>query len=469
MRARRSRPARVRRSRTAVWLTPFALLSAAPGCAQTRDVSTLVASLDSAAAAHVERAVVPGVSVSVVHRGETLLQRGYGFVDLEWGTATPADGDAIYEIGSVTKQFTAAAIMLLVEEGRLDLDTDFTRYIEYDARGRTVPLRRLLDHTSGIKGYTEMSEFGQLIPFKLPRDSLVRVFEAEPFEFEPGTALIYNNSAYFLLGLIIEAVSGQPYEEFVSERLFGPAGMTSSHYCSESTVRERRAHGYDATGPDALVRAGYLDHTWPYAAGSLCSTVSDLAAWNRALHGGALLSDASYRALITPAPLVDGTPLRYAMGLGIDQRGDRRVIAHGGGINGFLSQLAWYPDEDLTVVVLQNSTGPPGPGLLATDLANLVLGPLIEPEPGTFTGDLDELAGRYSGAARGRTMDLRVSATDGRLVVADGNNEVTPSYRDGLRWVNGGTEYVFVRRSGRVAELRVDHIGGHYVLRRIPE
>jgi len=131
-----------------------------------------------------------------------------------------------------------------------------------------------------------MQVFGELTPFELPRDTLLRLVEAEPFDFEPGGAQIYNNSANFLLGLVLEEVSGMSYEAFVAERLFGPAGMGGSYYCDELAVRDGRAHGYDAAGPDSLVRARYLDHTWPYAAGSLCSTVGDLVAWNRALHAG---------------------------------------------------------------------------------------------------------------------------------------------------------------------------------------
>ena len=347
---------------------------ATPASAQTVALG-VVAELDSAARAHVESEIIAGVSVAVVHRGETLLQRGYGYVDLEWSVETPRNGGASYEIGSVTKQFTAAAAMLLVEEGKLDLEADFTDYVDFDTQGHTVPVRRLLDHTSGIKGYTEMPVFGEFSPLKLPRDSLMRIVEQEPFDFEPGSAQIYNNSAYFLLGLIIEAVSGQSYEDFVAERLFAPTGMADSYYCSEALVREGRAHGYDAVSPEMVIRARYLDHTWPYAAGSLCSTVGDLVRWNQALHGGALLRPGSYRAMTTPSPLEDGTPIRYAMGLQVHDPGGRLVIQHGGGINGFLSDGRYYPDDDLLVVVLQNSTGPVGPGSLAAALVEIVLGP----------------------------------------------------------------------------------------------
>jgi CubicO group peptidase (beta-lactamase class C family) len=444
------------------------LLASLPVAARSQAALDLPATLDSLARAHAARDMIPGVSVAVVHRGETLLEAGYGFVDLEWDAPTPADGSASYEIGSITKQFTAAAVMLLVEDGRLDLDADLTEYVDFDTRGRSVPLRRLLDHTSGIKGYTEMPVFGELMTLDLPRDSLVRLVEAEPFEFAPGTALIYNNSAYFLLGLVIEAISEGSYEDFVAERLFAPAGMTRSYYCSETEMRDGRAHGYDAAGPDRLIRARYLDHTWPYAAGSLCSTVGDLARWNRALHGGSLLSASSYRAMTTPAPLEDGTAVRYAMGLLVDAPGGRRTIAHGGGINGFLSDGRYYPDDDLIVVVLQNATGPVGPGALGAALAEAVLGPVPEAGEPAFAGDLGELTGTYSGAARGGPMTLTVLVEDGGLAMRIGDGATTaPAYRGDLRWDRGGVRVTFIRGAGgAVEEVRYDTGGGHYVLMR---
>jgi len=428
-----------------------------------------VAALDSAAEAHVANDLVAGVSVAVVRGADTLLMKGYGLADLEWAVPTPVDGRASYEIGSMTKQFTAAAVLKLVEEGKLDLDADMTRYLpDFDTQGHAVPLRRLLDHTSGIKGYTEMRAFGEIAVRKLPRDTLVALVAAEPFEFEPGTAQIYNNSAYFLLGLIIEKVTGQEYADYVRENLFDALGMADSYYCSSSAVRAMRAHGYDPT-PGGLVRKGYLEHIWPYAAGSLCSTVGDLVRWNQALHGGEVLSPGSYRALTTPAPLEDGTPIRYAMGLGVDDRGGRRIIAHGGGINGFLSDGRYYPDEGLIIVVLQNSTGSPGPGALGSALADLVLGPLPEPVATPYAGDLEELVGEYAGPARGRRLTMSVSVDDGALVftpqgAAEG---ARPVHVQGMTWEAGATRFWFERQAGGGAVLRMDQGSGHYVLRRV--
>ncbi len=458
------------------WLAGVALIACVAACSE--DVSRpdspvgsgpLVASLDSAVRAHVEHEMVAGVSVAVVRGADKLLSRGYGYVDLEWDVPTPEDASASYEIGSVTKQFTTAAILKLVESGDLDLDRDVTEYLpDFDTQGHAVPLRRLMDHTSGIKGYTEMPIFEELAMRDLPRDTLVSLFEAEPFEFEPGTALTYNNSAYFLLGLIIEKVSGQSYEEFVQEHLFDALGMESSYYCSEDAVRDDRAHGYDGS-PDGLVRKGYLDHTWPYAAGSLCSTAGDLVRWNQALHGGEVLSEESYTVMTIPLPLEDGTAIRYAMGLGVDDRGGRRVIAHGGGINGFLSDGRYYPDEDLIIVVLQNSTGPQGPGELGDALADLVLGPLPQPEAGQYGGDLDELVGTYRGPARGQTLTMVVTRRGNDLVFTpEGADEgAEPVYVGDMTWEEGRTQFRIIREGGRVTQLRVDQISGHYVLGRV--
>ena len=453
---------------------PFLLVAVVYGATATGSDAQvtgrdLTHALDAAARAHVESVIVPGVSVAVVRGGEVLLQGGYGFVDLEWGVQTPLAGDASYEIGSVTKQFTAAAILLLEEEGKIDLDSDFTQYIDFNTQGRTVSVRRLLDHTSGIRSYTEMSAFAELSVLDLPRDTLVRLVEAEPFDFEPGTAQIYNNSAFFLLGLIIESLSGQSYEDFVQERLFDPAGMADSYYCHEALMRDRRAHGYDAVGPERLIRARYIDHAWPYAAGSLCSTVGDLVKWNRALHGGRLLSGASYEQMTTARPLEDGSIIGYAMGIGDGTRGGTPVSAHGGGINGFVSQLAWYPEHDLSIVVLQNSTAPPGAGALAAAFVDRVLGPEPEPVAEPYAGSLAELEGRYRGISRGRMMDVAVRENGDRLEFSEEEDDapVVPTHVGDLTWASGEVRYIFRRVGGQVSELRFSAGSAHYVLERI--
>ncbi len=457
--------------RGALLFTGLATLGGlAPAQAQMDARGTLATALDSVARAHAERPGVVGVSVAVMRAGDPLLLRGYGKVNLEWDIDTPVDASATYEIGSVTKQFTVAAILQLAEAGRLDLDADITTYLpDYNTGGRAISVRRLIDHTSGIRSYTEMPVFGELSMRRLPRDTLVALIQAEPLDFEPGTALIYNNSGYFLLGLIIEKVSGQRYESYLSEHVFGPLGMRDSHYCSETAVRARRAHGYAAT-PGGIVRAAYLDHTWPYAAGSLCSSVEDLTAWNRALHGGAFLSEAAYRTMITPIPLDDGTPNRYAGGLMVSGEGRHRSIAHGGGINGFLSDGRYYPEEDLIIVVLQNSTGPQGPGLLGAALAEVVLGTPPVEEGVPYAGSLTDLVGTYTGPARGQPLSLEVTVdeTGGALVLTPGNAQsaMRPVHLGDGIWASGGTRIRFVARPDGGMQVTLDQGSGIYRLDR---
>lgn len=448
----------------------FVLLACAASPPPTQESrAEQVATMDSIAESPVLEGRVAGVAVAVIRGADTLLLKSYGKGDLEWDV--PLSEDAVFEIGSVTKQFTAAAVLKLRDEGKIDLDADLTEYLpDYPTRGHHIPVRRLLNHTSGIKGYTEMDAFEDIATRSLPRDSLVARIGAEPFDFPPGEALIYNNSAYFLLGLIIEKVSGMSYEDYVEEELFAELGMDRSSYCSNSEVVPRRAHGYQLTA-EGLVRAPYLDHTWPYAAGSLCSTTGDLVAWLQALHGGRVLPASSYQEMITPGQLNDGTPLRYAMGLARtpDQRG-RPAIQHGGGIYGFLSDTRYYPEEDLLVVVLVNTAGNLSPAALSTELVDVLL-PQVPMERRSFEGNQAPLVGTYAGPARGQELSVRVSATGDGLAATANDGNPAP-----LQWVEGwefrlGAQIVTFERSGDAGPatvLRIDSGGGHYVLRRQP-
>lgn len=460
-------PTPVRVGRQALALVPFFLALAAPAARAQSSRAALIARLDSLAGAPVEEGRAVGISVAVVRGADTLLLRGYGEADIELDVPTP-DG-AVYEIGSVTKQFTAAAILQLRDEGKLDLDADATTYLpDYPTAGHRLPVRRLLDHTSGVKGLTEIPAFRTMMSRRLPRDSIVAMIAAEPFEFAPGEAMIYNNSAYFLLGLVIEKVSGVSYEEYVEKRLFAPAGMKDSRYCSNTEVVERRAHGYEWEGR-RFRRADHIDHVWPYAAGSLCSTAGDLVAWLSALHGGKVLSERSYLEMTTPARLNDGTELRYGMGLslGTDPRGPY-MIGHGGSISGFTSDARWYPEAELAVVVLMNSSGPVSPSALASELAAELIEP-VRRAPRAFTGDAGPLVGRYAGPSRGREMTVEVSRAPGGgvAVSVNGGEARTLEWVDGWTFRAGSAILVFERgATGPAAMLRFDTGGGHYVLRR---
>lgn len=440
-------------------VTAMLASAAAPALAQT-DVS---ARIDAIVNAPIASGAIAGASVAVVKGGRTLLSKAYGKADLELDVPTPPG--ATYEIGSVTKQFTAALILLLQEEGKLGLDDELTKFLpDYPTQGQRVTLRRLLNHTSGIRGYTEMKEFGDFSKLKRPRADLVALFAAQPFDFPPGEEQIYNNSAFFLLGLVIEKVTGQPYEKVVQQRLFDRVGMPNSYYCSETAIRKNHAHGYDTDGGH-LVLKGYIDHAWPFSAGSLCSNTADLVAWNRALHGGKVLSPASYAQMIAPGALSDGTAIRYGLGIGVADIGGRHAIAHGGGINGFLSESEYYPDDDFVIVVLVNTAGPVAPRDLAKKIADVVL-PAPPDRSRPFTGDRAAYTGVFTGRGRGRASEVTIADNGGRLTFASAPG-ATPApmvYRGGETFAVGDTLLVFERRDGAVVRLRVDTGAGHNIL-----
>ncbi len=444
-------------------LVAFSAAGAGPAMGQT-DRATLIARIDSMAMVPINGRQTAGSSVAVVRGRDTLVLKGYGKADLELDVPTP--DRAMYEIGSVTKQFTASAILRMVEQGKLSLDDEITKYLPtYPTQGHHVTIRRLMDHTSGIKGYTELPAFAAFAARPLAKDSLVALFSKEPFDFAPGDGMVYNNSAYFLLGMIIEKVSGRTYADYVQDSLFARAGMKDSRYCSESTVMPRKVHGYDFLN-GTLQKARPISHVWPFSAGSLCSTAGDLLAWTAALHGGKILSPASYQELITPGTLNDGTRLRYAKGLGRDEIAGHRAIHHGGGIFGFTSYVAWLPDDSLTVVVLYNSAGPASPQALTQDIVAAVLGK-IEPKVVAYTGDLSELAGIYKGVGRGATQVLTFAMDKGTLTVSQGGPKAAPLMHIGNGvFEYGPAQFTFLRAGGKVTGVRTDYVAQNTILAR---
>jgi CubicO group peptidase (beta-lactamase class C family) len=431
----------------------------------------LIRTLDSLVAGPVAAGRTVGASVAVIRGTDTLLLRGYGRAELEWDVPTPPD--AVYAIGSVTKQFTAAAILQLRDEGKLDLDADITTWLpDFPTQGHRVTVRQLLDHTSGIRGLTEIPEFRTLYVSDLPRDSAVALIARQRFDFVPGEAMIYNNSGYFLLGLIIEKASGMSYEEYLAQRIFAPLGMTSSRYCDQLAITPRRAHGYQL-GPAGARRAPYFHYKWPYSAGALCSTAGDLVRWLQGLHGGQVLSAQSYREMTSPSRLGDGTPLRYGMGVSVgpDANG-HRLVAHGGAIEGYLAWAGWYPDADLTIVVLLNSQGAVSPAALAAALAAAVLPPPAAPRPvRAFAGDVSPLPGTYAGPSRGREMVAVVTSTENGLAMSVNGGAAAP-----MTWVEGLTfrvntnliTFEMAPGESQAVLVRFDQGSGYYKLRRRP-
>jgi len=442
-----------------VLILALAALAAADAAAQTG--RTLAERLDSLAGSGVLEKRAVGTVAAVVKGNDTLLMKGYGKANVEWDVPMPAD--AMFEIGSVAKQFTAAAILQLRDEGKLSLDDEITKWLpDFDTRGNKITVRRLLDHTSGIVGLTEMPEFGLLVwnP-RFPRDSAYALIKRYPFQFPTGTGQMYNNSAFWLAGLIVEKASGMTYEDYVEQRIFAPLGMTRSMYCNSSENVPRRANGYSVQNR-VIRRAPTNVHTWPFAAGSICSTAGDLVTWIKALHGGKVLSPKSYQEMITPAKLNDGTPLRYGLGIaaGKDSRG-LTYIGHGGSIGGFNAEAGWYPDAQLAVVVLMNSSGNIDPGDVAGELAAELL-PWQRPTVAPFTGNAAPLVGTYKGPGRGRDMVAQVTqAPQGIAVSINGGQSRPAPWVEGMTFRLGSNFLIF-----RNGDLHLSGSSAYSILKR---
>jgi len=385
-------------------LTGALLLPGQPATAQRAAGAQERARLDSLARAFLSSAPTPGLAVLVLRGNDTLLVRGYGFADLE--DSVPATPRTVFRIGSLTKQFTAALVMLQVQEGRIALDDTVQRFLpNYPTQGQRVTIRHLLTHTSGIKSYTSLGdEWRRVMRLDLPTDTLMAMFSSKPFDFAPGDRYLYNNSGYYLLGVILERVTGRTYQQLVQERLAQPLGLADTRYCSTQPIVPRRAQGYART-PAGFVNSDWISMTQPFAAGALCSTVLDLVSWTRALWTGRVIQPASHREMTTRARLNSGTATGYGFGLGLDSLAGHSRVSHSGGINGFTSYLAYFPDDSVIVAVLDN-TEDASPGRLADHLARVALGvplPVVRDVPLTAA----ERA-RYVGSYALGSMTLRV-------------------------------------------------------------
>jgi CubicO group peptidase (beta-lactamase class C family) len=328
-------------------------------------------------------------SVLVIRDGMPVFSKGYGLANVEHGVAnTP---QTKFRLGSITKQFTAMAILILQERGKLAVEDPIGKYFDDPPKAwEGVTIHNLLTHTSGIHSYTSEPDYVKKMAQPETVRSMIARFRDKPLDFKPGEKFQYSNSGYFLLGAIIEKVSGQSYEAFLKEAIFKPLDMTDSGYDHPSSILSHRASGYTRKA-DVLENAEYLDMAQPYAAGSLYSTTLDLAKWDRAVGDCALINKESTTRMFTPEKN------NYAYGWSVTTRSDRKEIGHGGGINGFVTDIVRYPDQKVCVVVLSNVV-PANPGKVARDLAAIAFGEAVAlPKVRTVARVVPELFDAYVG------------------------------------------------------------------------
>jgi D-alanyl-D-alanine carboxypeptidase len=400
--------------------------------------AVLLLRLDSLARSAVSKGPLASVSVAVFRGRDTLLLRAYGMADLEQRALAVVTSQ--YRLGSVTKSFTAAAILQLVERGRLALDDTLGKFFPEYPEWKAVRVRQLLNHTSGIPDYTSVGDaFNGSVAEEIPTDSIIGFVRGRSTKYAPGTKWSYSNTNYALLGMILEQVTTTPYNEYLANKVFPRAGITQTMYCDDATLQPRRALGYGRSHGQ-FVNASSIAMTVPFAAGALCSTAGDVARWARALRSGDVIAPASYRMMTTGEfagrrPNPSDSTQQYGFGVGMGLLGAHRMVEHGGNINGFNASFIDVPDADVTVAALTNTEGV-GADALARQLAQAALSlpvdttPRTPPEPTLAAGAslTPSVSSNYLGLYQVHVMNApsraaRVSITErvyeeaGRLLI----------------------------------------------------
>jgi CubicO group peptidase (beta-lactamase class C family) len=437
--------------------------------AQTPSRAELVARIDSLANEWIDRTHTPAISVAVLRGSDTLVMKGYGLASVD--PRRDATASTVYEIGSITKQFTSAAIMQLVERGKLSLDDPMSKFLpDVPLHGHVVTVRQLLNHTSGIHDYTSDPGWAKTWTQTLTPRQIVAFVDKDTFDFAPGTKWRYDNSGYVLLGMIIEKVTGEPYAKYLQREFFTPLGLKQTSYCVNKPTDPAFAAGYTSrNGPTKP--AEFLDMSHPFAAGALCSTVRDLVTWQRALAGGRVVSAKSFALMTTADTLNDGKRLSYGFGLVPGQLGTHKSVSHGGGIPGFTTSGMFFPDDNVNVAVFSNSDGVPDP--LASNISRAVLGLPLVAAPKRLVAvplpdvDRDRLPGVYELAAPGgATFVIHITVENGQVMTqaeGQGQGKFPLVYIGNLQFgaaIDPSLRVTFIDENGKISKLRLQQGGG---------
>ncbi len=385
-----------------------------------------------------ERQHVPGVSVVVIKDGKVIKSQGYGLANVE--LSVPARPDTVYKIGSVSKQFIATGILLLVQDGKISLDDPISKFLdETPETWKPITIRHLLTHTSGI-----VREAPGFDPLKIQKDAdVIKTAYSLPLRFAPGEKHEYCNVGYFSLAEIISKVSGKPWPDFLHERVFAPLGMNATRTTNMTEMVPNRANGY-------VWRNGKLQNASIYFAlrpsGSLLSTVLDLAKWDAALDSGKVLTRATLDQAWAPVKLNNGTTYPYGFGWHLTPLAGHKRINHGGSLPGFRSQMVRFADDKVTVIVLTNGDNA-NAGKLANDVANFYI-PGLRPSRKVTRVDpriLEGYVGRYDA---GPSVALSITRAGEKLVMQRGNERMELSAESDTGFFipdAPGTLYSFVK------------------------
>ena len=396
-------------------------------------------------------------TVLVAKKGQVLYQKGFGFKDAE--QKLPVDVNTVFQIGSITKQFTSAIIMQLQQEGKLSVSDKLSKYFDGFTNGDKITIEHLLTHTSGIYNYTnDTVRMKEDVTRPRTQAEMLQMIKGYPSDFEPGTNFNYSNSGYSILGYIIEKVTKKPYEQVVRERILQPLGMTSSGFDFTHLASPVKAKGYFAEAKERSNPAPIVDSTIAYSAGALYSTVSDLYKWERAIYTNKILQPESWKAVFTPYKR------KYGYGWSIDSLYGKLVTAHSGGIHGFTSYLLRFPQEEMVVIMMDNTSGT-SLSKISRSLAAIVLN-----EPYEVPGQKKEIkvdeaimkqyVGQYQIAP---TFSIDIRVRDGRMFAQATNQPEFELFAEKEnKWflkINDATLEFVKDASGAVTELILNQNG----------
>ncbi len=372
----------------------------------------------------------PGISYLIAQGDKILVQKGIGMSEMEFGIKI--EPDHIFAIGSVSKQFTAIAMLKLVELGKVKLDADIKTYLpDYNAHGEKITIANLLSHTSGISSFTEMESFGDLYKVDKTKEEIRKCFEDSALLFKPNTFWSYSNSGYVLAGLIIEKVTGSDLHEFMQKNIFDVAGMKHTSFGSNTKIYGKRAYGYDANDDGKVGKATEYSWTWPLGAGDILSTTGDLYLWHKALSEGKIISKENVKLSFTDYKLTDNRTTNYGFGWAVSKLNNKTIINHGGAIGGFLSESARIEEDQIFIILLSNNTTISPSASMSKIILSVLNIPDTNPEVKNVQQNLNDFIGSYE-------------------VNFDGGRVISNSTKEKIyRYITVENDKLFIQRTGR--------------------
>ncbi|WP_289660082.1 serine hydrolase [Flavobacterium panacagri] len=402
----------------------------------------------------------PGIEVLVAKKGEIVYNKAFGSANLELNV--PIKPDMVFKLGSITKQFTAVAILQLVEQGKISLKDNLQKFIpDYPSYSQNITIENLLTHTSGIKDYMQI-DYQE--PYLERRDfkpkELIDLFKNVPLEFDPGTKYKYSNSGYYLLGYIIEKVSGKSYSAYLQENILKPLALNHTYFDNSNNIIPNRVNGYRKDGK-VFKNTDYWSMTIAYAAGELISNTEDLLKWNEGLYSYKILKKETLEKAFVPFKLKDGSVVEYGYGWILKNVNGIKSIEHGGAITGFLTNEIYYPEEKVFVAALFNCECAPKDEL-SVDIASLVLGKTFQQEIKMDNALLNEYTGIYT-LSTDTKRTITITNENGQLwAKISGQGTIPLIFQSDTKFQFKnvlGAECEFVKENGKVTKLNISQNG----------